>query len=507
MLGVTVCGCAGGEEWGRRSQAAEAQPARDRRWTMSNGGDVHITPGMQRYIEKNNQYLAKRDRYIHEVVKKWKFDTIAVHGLYTVEDAIEDYQGAIIEPIFMSSSQAYRDSDEMAAALAYLIPTWCYSRIANPSTYYYEWTLALLEGYGFNGETSCCSTSSGMAAIMTAVQPFLVHKRHHVHEPRNFLATAQCYGGTFQQFNIRLAEERDVECRWVLNPANIDEWASKIDGNTRFLYGELPSNPGLGFFDIAAVADLAHSHGLPLICDTTVATPALLRPICHGADLVVQSASKTLTSSGFGICGAVIARRNLVSNIPNDEMKKDFSLYVKYLPNRDYGPNLHPMQAIMTLNDMRTLRSKVDFMSRSTMKVAQFLSTHPGVESVQYLGLPNHPLHELASRYLWLVDSEYDEQYGGKRVNRYGHLMSFCVKGGAEKTRAVFDRLQRIWRATDLGRIKSVATIPAISTHQQQGEEGRKLANIPPNLVRLCVGGEHPDDIIADLDRALHGAK
>ncbi len=212
---------------------------------MFGGEEVQITPGMQRYIDRNNAYLAKRDKYIREVVKSWKFDTIAVHGLYTVQDAIEDYQGAIIEPIFMSSSQAYRDSDEMAAALAYLIPTWCYSRIANPSTYYYEWTLALLEGYGFDGETSCCSTSSGMAAVMTAVQPFLVHKRHHVHEARNFVATAQCYGGTFQQFNVRLMEERDIECRWVLNPENIDEWASKIDENTRFLYGELPSNPGL----------------------------------------------------------------------------------------------------------------------------------------------------------------------------------------------------------------------------------------------------------------------
>jgi len=337
---------------------------------------------------------------------------------------------------------------------------------------------------------------------MTAVQPFLVHKRRHVHEARNFVAVAQCYGGTFQQFSVRLMEERDIECRWVQNPENIDEWASKIDKNTRFLYGELPSNPGQSFFDIAAVADLAHSHNLPLICDSTVATPALLRPLCHGADIVVQSATKSITSSGFGVCGALIARKNLVTNIDNEDLKKDFALYVKYLPNRDYGPNLHPMQAIMTLNDVRTLRSKMDLLSRNTMKVAQFLSKHPQVESVQYLGLPEHPLHELASKYMWLVDAEYDEQYG-KPVNRYGHLMSFCVKGGPEAARKFFDGLQRIWRATDLGRIKSVATIPAISTHQQQGEAGRKLANIPPNLVRLCVGGEHPDDIIADLDQAL----
>ena len=472
---------------------------------MSQPADVVITPGMQKYIDRNNEYLAKRARYIRDVVKKWRFDTIAVHGLYSVEDALDDYQGSIIEPMFLSSAQAYRDSDELAAALAYLIPTWCYSRIANPSTYYYEWTLALLEGYGFDGETSCCSTSSGMAAIMTAVQPFLVHTRHHVNEPRNFVATAQCYGGTFQQFNVRLAQERDIECRWVEDATNIDEWASRIDADTRFLYGELPSNPSLGFFDIKAVADLAHSHHIPLIVDSTVATPALLRPICHGADIVVQSATKSLTTSGFGICGAVIARKGIVTNIPNDQLKEDFSLYIKYLPNRDYGPNLHPVQAILTLNDMRTLRSKMDLLSRNTMTVAEYLTKHPAIESVQYLGLPDHPRHDLAKRDMWLVDAEHDAQYM-KPVNRYGHLMSFCVKGGAEKTRKVFDALQRIWRATDLGRIKSVATIPAISTHQQQGVAGRRLAHIPDNLVRLCVGAEHPDDVIADLDQALHKA-
>lgn len=297
-------------------------------------------------------------------------------------------------------------------------------------------------------------------------------------------------------------QERNIECRWVLNAENIEEWAAKIDENTRFLYGELPSNPQLGFFDIEMVADLAHSHGIPLICDSTIATPALLRPICHGADIVVQSVTKSLSSSGFGICGAVIARKNLTTNLEVEGLREDFGLYVKFLQNRDLGPNLHPMQAVLALNDMRTIRSKMDLMSRSTMKIAEFLGEHPRVESVQYLGLPDHPLHELASRYLWLVDAEHDDLYN-KPVNRYGHLLSFCVKGGAQQARTFFDNLQRIWRATDLGRIKSVATIPAISTHQQQGEEGRALANIPANMVRLCVGAEHPDDIMADLDQAL----
>jgi cystathionine beta-lyase/cystathionine gamma-synthase len=216
----------------------------------------------------------------------------------------------------------------------------------------------------------------------------------------------------------------------------------------------------------------------------------------------VQSVTKSLTTSGSGVAGAVIARKNLTSNIDNDAMKRDFPLYAKDLPNRDYGPNLHPMQAILSLTEMRTLRSKMDMLSRNTMTVAEFLERHPQVESVQYLGLPNHPLHDLASRYMWLVDAEHDAHYR-KPVNRYGHLMSFCIKGGPQPTRKFFDALQRIYRATDLGRIKSIATIPAISTHQQQGEAGRKLAHIPPNLVRLSVGAEHPDDIIADLDQAL----
>ena len=472
---------------------------------MSAADNVEITPGMQKYIDQSEKYLAQRDKYIQQVVRKWKFDTIAVHGLYEVNEAIEDYQGSIIEPVFMSSAQAYRDSDELAAALAYKIPSWCYSRFANPSTYYYEWTLALLEGYGFDGETSCCATSSGMAAIWTAVQPFLTVKKGET-EPPNFVATAQCYGGTFQQFNVRLIEERGIEGRWVKDGANLDEWASKIDKNTRFLYGELPSNPCQDFFEIKAVSELAHEHNLPLIVDSTVATPALLRPIQHGADIVVQSVTKSLTSSGFGVCGAVIARKNLVAKLEDEALKADFAQQIKLLQNRDLGPNLHPLQAVMTLNDMRTLRSKMDLMSRSTMKAAEFLAKHPGVESVQYLGLPEHHLHELASKYMWLVDAEHDEQYG-RPVNRYGHLMSFCVRGGAEKARLFFDKLERIWRATDLGRIKSIATIPAISTHLQQGAEARELAAVPPNMIRLCVGAEHPDDIIADLDQALHAAK
>jgi len=461
---------------------------------MENKGLQHYTDAAKRALAWHQEHIAK--------MKKCRFDTIAVHGVYSMQEALDFNQGSIIEPIYMSTSQAYRDSDEMEAALGYQIPTWCYSRIGNPSMYYFEGTMALMEGYGGGIDTSCCATSSGMAAIASAIEPFLAVDPKKPDQKMNFVATCQLYGGTFQQFAVRKHLERNIEWRKVIHSNDIDEWAKLIDENTRFLYGEMPSNPSQAFFDLKKIIELGHQHGIPVIIDSTVATPALLRPLALGADIVVQSSTKTLTSSGFAISGAVIARNNLVSRFGSDEMKADFGSYIKALPNRDMGPNLSPMNAILALNDMRTLRMKVDQFSRSTMKISEYLSTHKHIEQVDYLGLKSHPLHDLASKYLWLVDAEHDEMYGSPQ-NRYGHLMSFRVKGGAQNARDVFDGFQRIWRATDLGRIKSVATIPAISTHSQQGEEGRKIADIPANLIRLCVGGEHPDDIMADIEQAL----
>jgi O-acetylhomoserine/O-acetylserine sulfhydrylase-like pyridoxal-dependent enzyme len=460
-----------------------------------------MNKGTHFYIEAGKRSLAWHKAHIDRM-KQCRFDTIAVHGIYSMQEALDFNQGSIIEPIYMSTSQSYRDSDEMEAALSYQIPTWCYSRIANPSIYYYEGVLALLESYGCDFDASCIGTASGMAAIQSAVDAFLVVDPKRPNTKMNFVATCQVYGGTFQQFAVRKDQEKNIEWRKVINSLDLAEWESKIDENTRFLYGELPSNPSQAFFDIKRVAAIAHKYNLPLIVDSTVATPALLRPLEHGADIVVQSVTKSLSTSGFGIAGAVIAKKDLTSNIDNPAMKADFCGYLKQLPNRDNGPNISPMNAILALNDIRTIRTRMDVMSRSTMKIARFLNSHKHIEHVDYLGLENHPLHKIAKEYMFLVDSEHDELYGEK-VNRYGHLMSFRVKGTPKQTRDVFDAFQRIWRATDLGRIKSVATIPAISTHSQQGEEGRKIAGIPSNLIRLCVGMEHPDDIIADISRAL----
>jgi O-acetylhomoserine/O-acetylserine sulfhydrylase-like pyridoxal-dependent enzyme len=452
-------------------------------------------------VEEAKKLIAEREAHLAQA-KRWKFDTIAVHGLYSVEEALNRNQGAVIEPLYLSSSQAYRDTDELEAALAYLIPTWCYTRIANPTTYYLEWVLALLESYKAGYDASCLVTASGMSAIAQAADPFLV-KQKDGPERINFVASVRLYGGAFQHFNVRKAQERGIEVRWVLHPEDMNEWKAKIDENTRFLYMEAPSNPQQSFCDVKALADLAHSWEIPLIFDSTCATPALMRPIAFGTDVVVHSLTKSITAGGLAIGGALISRKPIVTKVKNDHplFKESFAEYVKLLPYRDTGPAAAPLNAMFALNDLRTLRSRMDLVSQNCQKVAEFLRAHPKVYQVDYLGLPSDKLHPLAKKYMKLVDSD-DGQ--GNEVNRYGHLMSFRVDGPPENARNVFDRFKMIFRATDLGRIKSVATIPAISTHQQQGEEARRMADIPPQLIRLCVGAEDPDDVIADLDQALN---
>ncbi|MCJ7564245.1 MAG: PLP-dependent transferase [Candidatus Aminicenantes bacterium] len=463
--------------------------------------DKSYSPGVLKYVEEAKKLIAEREAHLAQV-KRWKFDTIAVHGLYSVEEALNRNQGAVIEPLYLSSSQAYRDTDELEAALAYLIPTWCYTRIANPTTYYLEWALALLESYKAGHDASCLVTASGMSAIAQAVDPFLV-KQKDGPERINFVASVRLYGGAFQHFNVRKAQERGIEVRWVLHPEDMNEWKTKIDENTRFLYMEAPSNPQQSFCDVKALADLAHSWEIPLIFDSTCATPALMRPIAFGTDVVIHSLTKSITAGGMAIGGALISRKPIVTKVKNDHplFKESFAEYVKLLPYRDNGPAAAPLNAMFALNDLRTLRSRMDLVSQNCQKVAEFLRAHPKVYQVDYLGLPSDKLHPLAKKYMKLVDSDDGK---GNEVNRYGHLMSFRVDGPPENARKVLDGFKMIFRATDLGRIKSVATIPAISTHQQQGEEARRMADIPPQLIRLCVGAEDPDDVIADLDQALN---
>jgi len=446
------------------------------------------------WVNFGKEMTADRQRRIARA-KKWKFDTVATHGLYDLHQALDYNNGSIMEPVYLSPAQAYTNAAEMEAALAYEMPTWCYTRIANPSSYFLEETAALLETYGTDIEASCVATASGMSAIRTATDPFLV-KDEKFPKP-NIVASAKVYGGTFQQFWVRRFGEQGVEVRWIKDPLNLDEWKEKTDENTRFLYGEFPSNPSVDIFDISAVADLAHSYEIPLLVDPTCASPALTRPLTLGADIVIQSASKVMSGSGTSIIGLVIARKNIVSKIGSDEMKADFAIWAKLWPYRDNGPAVSPMSAILTLNDMRTLRMRIAQMSRNAMQLARALVGHLKIEAVHYPGLESYPAHDLAKKYMRLVDS--DEPM-------YGYMLAIEIKdepGSSVNARKFYDALDMIWRATDLGRVKTVATLNAISTHQQQGEEGRRLASIKPSTCRIACGVENGDDILADIEQAL----
>jgi len=168
--------------------------------------DKKYSSGVLKYIEESKKFLSQREKQL-ERIRKLKFDTIAVHGLYTIEEALAQNQGAVIEPLYLSTAQAYRDADEMEAALSYLIPTWCYTRFANPTTYYLEGVLTLLESYQTGGQASCVVTASGMAALMLAIDPFLVPQKQEK-EKINIVTPIQIYGGTFKHFSVRKGQER-----------------------------------------------------------------------------------------------------------------------------------------------------------------------------------------------------------------------------------------------------------------------------------------------------------
>ena len=464
--------------------------------------DSSDRPGLDAWIARG-QEVAEQEAAARTTARGRRFDTIAVHGLYNHVAAAAN-QGSIIEPVYSAPAQHFPDSDALEAALGYLMPAWGYSRIANPTTHYLEETLALLEAYGSGLTASSVVCGSGMAAVHLATNALLSLNPDMPAAMPNIVASAKCYGGTFMLFK-RYAAERGIGLRWIEDPLDMAAWERAIDADTRFLVAEVPSNPALAVVDIPALAALAHGRGdgagpMPLLIDSTVATPAILRPLSLGADIVIHSLSKAIGGSGLAIAGAITARHDIPIRVGTDDMRADFATHIKLLPLRDFGPSLSPAAALSLISDLRTLRTRVDAWSRNTMKVARWLEAHPAVAAVNYPGLASHPGHAIATRDFQLAD-----EGTGPDAARYGNLLAFTVRGGLPAARRAFDRFDIVFRATDLGKAKSVAVIPSVSTHQQQGEEGRAIAQVDAGLIRLSVGGEHPDDIIADLAQALEG--
>ena len=268
--------------------------------------------------------------------------------------------------VFLSTAQVYNNSCEIEAGLAYEMHKLCYSRIANPSNYFLEETAALLETYDSDIEASCVATASGMAVIRTATDPFLI-KDNSLPAP-NIVSCAKVYGGTFQQFWVQRSEEQGIEVRWIKNPFDLKEWESKSDKGTRFLYGKFPSNPSVTIFDIEMIAEVAHSRNIPLIVDSTSASPAFTRLLEFGADIVIQSATKVMGASGTSIAGLLIAKKNIASKVGTDEMRGGFATWAKFWHYRDNEFLLSPMSAILLLNDIRSLRMRIAQISISALK-------------------------------------------------------------------------------------------------------------------------------------------
>lgn len=421
---------------------------------------------------------------------RMKQETIAIHGGYEVDPTTK----SVAVPIYQTVSYAF-DSAEHAAALFNLeAEGYRYTRISNPTTDVLERRVAALEG----GLGALC-VSSGQAAVAYAVQNI-------VGMGSNIISTPQLYGTTHTLFThilpgqgvaVRLAESDAPEAIEKL-----------IDGNTRAVFCESVGNPAGNICDIETLAQVAHRHGVPLIVDNTVATPILLRPIEYGADIVVHSLTKFLGGHGTSLGGAIVdsgkfswtthSSRFRMLCEPDDSYHglnyaEHFGAlaYIarcRSVHQRTTGAVLSPFNAFLLLQGIETVALRVERHTQNARTVAEFLHSHPRVEWVNYTGFAESPYYKLAQKYL-----------GGKACS----LMAFGIRGGYDEAVKFYDALKLILRLVNLGDAKSLACHPASTTHRQMSPEEQRRAGITPGTIRLSIGIEHIDDIVADLAQAL----
>ncbi|MBM3199759.1 aminotransferase class I/II-fold pyridoxal phosphate-dependent enzyme [Candidatus Woesearchaeota archaeon] len=424
-----------------------------------------------------------------KAAKNQAFDTVALWGLYGKEDMMR-YKSLTL-PLFMTTAGGSYDSlVDGALLLSYQTtndPNKIYSRIDNVNPDHLAWKFAALEGIGIRELTQGLCTSSGMSAIMMATMAFL--------KPGdNFVSSNKVYGGTQQLFDVTYPKS-GWSVRWVTEPENLKKWEEKIDDKTRFLFVESPSNPTLFIADIQKLAELAHSHKIPLIVDSTLASPALARPLEHCADIVLHSTSKIANGSCRCIGGAIIARDRIITE--DKDLEEDFVNKLKGGHFRNMGPCLSPFNAMIIWDELGTLRIRMQEHCRKALKIAQFLEKHPMIEKVNYPGLKSHPQHEIAKKAMKLPDG----------TNGYGFLLSFNIKGGFEKAKKFAEVFDFGTQVTHLGGSYTVWVHNATTTHGQMSCEERKCAGIDDNLIRYSVGLEGEEDAINALEKALNKVK
>ncbi|MBD2802752.1 bifunctional O-acetylhomoserine aminocarboxypropyltransferase/cysteine synthase [Xenorhabdus sp. M] len=423
-----------------------------------------------------------------------KLETLSIHAGYSPEPTTN----AVAVPIYQTTSYSFDDSQHGADLFGLKKEGNIYSRIMNPTNDVLEKRITALEG-----GVGALAVASGMAAITYAVQTI-------ASVGDNIIAIAKLYGGTYNLM-AHSFPAMGIETRFA-DHDDLVTIEAMIDGKTKALFCESITNPAGHIVDIQAIADIAHKHGIPLIVDNTVATPYLCRPFEHGADIVIYSLTKYIGGHGTSMGGMIVDS----GKFPWAEHQDRFAImctpdpsyhgiiYTEYFgmaafiarcrlgPLRSTGAALSPFNTFLILQGLETLALRMERHTENALKVAQYLEQHPQVSWVKYAGLPTHPEYNLAVRYM-----------GGKPAA----ILSFGIKGGEEAGRRFIDALQLIVRLVNIGDAKSLACHPASTTHSQLNDEEMVKTGVSRDLVRLSIGIEHSDDIIADLMQALEAAK
>ena len=382
------------------------------------------------------------------------FDTLAVRAGYLQSSFQENS-----EALFLTSSFTYKNAAEAARRFANEEPGFIYSRFTNPTVTMFQDRLAALEG-----TEACIATSTGMAAISSAVMGLLKQGDH--------IVSSQSVFGTVMPLLNQICKRFGIDTTWV-DPTDLDAWRAAIRPTTRMLFCETPSNPLAEICDIAALAKIAKQVGAWLAVDNCLLTPALQRPCEFGADLVIHSATKYIDGQGRVLAGAVCGRKVLIDQV--------------YGFVRTAGPAISPFNAWVCLKGLETLKLRMEAQSRSAMALAQWLQAQPSIAKVHYAGLATHPQHVLAMR----------------QAPLQGAVLSFEVKGGRAEAWQVIDAIKMISITANLGDTKTTITHPATTTHARISQAERDAARIGENLLRVAVGLENIEDLQRDLLRGL----
>jgi methionine-gamma-lyase len=384
------------------------------------------------------------------------FATLAVHA----GEAPCPTTGALDPPIYQSTTFALRNSDEMAAVYGEQKPGYMYTRWGNPTIRALEEKVAALEG-----AEDALATASGMAAISSAILGYVKAGDHIV-------ASHSLYGGAYNFLSKNLPRF-GVTTTFVAS-SRVEDFEKAMRPHSRLLYFETPSNPVLGILDIAALAKLAQARNIPSMMDNTFASPALQQPLSLGVTVAVHSATKYLCGHGDAIGGVVLGPKDYIYELGHEIV-------------RDYGGIISPFNAWLILRGIRTLHLRMPAHCSNAQKIAELLSGHPQVERVNYPGLPAHPGHQLAKL----------------QMKGFGAMMSFEVKGGYDGGKQVMDRVKIFARAASLGDTRSLIVHSASTSHRAVPREQRLAMGVSDGLVRLSVGIEAAEDLIADLNQAL----